>query len=836
MKMRIASVLVLVAGFLVIGTAEAPAVPNIVDHSTRIEQWQVPVIQTASPAYLIKGPDNEMWATTPGNDYVFRFDHRDGAVISTFHLSGNNHSNNTHLAAGPDGNVWVTMDRPDSANPNGTTANAIVRITPQGQQTNFPLSANGGPVVSPQRIVAGPPSDPNSMWFGESASGFVMGRISTVDGSVSNFALPGLSSGAFALASSRGPDAAGTPNAAVWLSTYGETTDHVVRLSVSPTGPPQITLSVDLPAGWHPFDMTGGPTDPVTGKQDGVWVSDDITNRIGRVSYDGTLTSWTLDQTDPNPPNNDTGVGPVGISLGPDNAIWVAARTINSIIKLDPTSGQFTQYRLPGGIIRPYEVAAGSDGNVWWDSVDTARIGRIDINPLTPPAPTASAFTTSGTFSYYSYANTQPGMLQNGFPVGISAAGDSLEVTMQDADRIQRVPTTLANGPPAPQDEQGESNPAFVTTAQQSALPWRTMQTGGGSMPHLVIGDVGPLKQEWATDNNDTAFELVPGQGGVTGNVTSNSFTLTGLAACCLTVANVIYLSGPQGIAADSAGNVYMTEFTSGHIAVLTPGLTVDEQAAPSSDSDGTGPADLTVTADGNLWFTQMKSDQIGVFNPVTNAFTNYPLPPGAQPYGITTGRDGAVWFTLRALNEIGRIDATGTVKTWTLPTADSQPTAIKVGPDGALYITEYLTGKVARLSVNGAGAATWTEWGLPYGDLSRPFWLTIGPDHKIWVTLPYQDRVASLDVSSTPAPPVVLVPTSGATTRQHLVVAGTTAPGDTVTVSTASGTVGTTTADPRGRWLVPATLPPGSYVLTAVATSTNQVSRYSAPVPITVN
>jgi hypothetical protein len=67
------------------------------------------------------------------------------------------------------------------------------------------------------------------------------------------------------------------------------------------------------------------------------------------------------------------------------------------------------------------------------------------------------------------------------------------------------------------------------------------------------------------------------------------------------------------------------------------------------------------------------------------------------------------------------------------------------------MYVTEYLSGSLARISVGATGTATWSEWALPYGAASYPWWATTGPDGNLWVTLPYRDRIARLPAAATP-------------------------------------------------------------------------------------
>jgi len=58
---------------------------------------------------------------------------------------------------------------------------------------------------------------------------------------------------------------------------------------------------------------------------------------------------------------------------------------------------------------------------------------------------------------------------------------------------------------------------------------------------------------------------------------------------------------------------------------------------------------------DGNLWFTEYASDQIGRMTPA-GVVTEFPLPAGSAPYGIVVGPDGNLWFAETGSNKIGRM------------------------------------------------------------------------------------------------------------------------------------------------------------------------------------
>src|SRR4051794_11544803 len=60
----------------------------------------------------------------------------------------------------------------------------------------------------------------------------------------------------------------------------------------------------------------------------------------------------------------------------------------------------------------------------------------------------------------------------------------------------------------------------------------------------------------------------------------------------------------------------------------------------------------------GMVWYTAMKANAVGRFDPQTEKFKTYPLPtPNSGPHGITIGPDGNVWYTGNSAALIGKID-----------------------------------------------------------------------------------------------------------------------------------------------------------------------------------
>jgi virginiamycin B lyase len=94
-------------------------------------------------------------------------------------------------------------------------------------------------------------------------------------------------------------------------------------------------------------------------------------DRVGRTTTDGEITDFP-------PP----GVGPVGVALDPDGALWLAGFTSKEIVRFT-TDGVIThRYPIPSANTSPLVLTIGPDGNVWYTSQDGDKIGRLRIQPL----------------------------------------------------------------------------------------------------------------------------------------------------------------------------------------------------------------------------------------------------------------------------------------------------------------------------------------------------------------------------------------------------------------------------------------------------------------------
>ena len=165
-------------------------------------------------------------------------------------------------------------------------------------------------------------------------------------------------------------------------------------------------------------------------------------------------------------------------------------------------------------------------------------------------------------------------------------------------------------------------------------------------------------------------------------------------------------------------------------------------------------PTGIVTGPDGNLWFTESGSGQIGRMTP-SGALTQFDLatiPPPASaapgtlaeppsPQGIAAGPDGTLWFTTSD-SLIGRISTTGTITEFQVDGLTLANSTITRGPDGNLWFTG-VAGEIGRITPKG----TVTEFAVPTtapptgsspGTAPSPTTvngLTAGPDGALWFT-----------------------------------------------------------------------------------------------------
>ena len=199
--------------------------------------------------------------------------------------------------------------------------------------------------------------------------------------------------------------------------------------------------------------------------------------------------------------------------------------------------------------------------------------------------------------------------------------------------------------------------------------------------------------------------------------------------------------SWPDGITAGPEGNLWFTEWKTNGIGRITSTGKITEYPLPK----GSGrPTSITEGIDGNLWFTEETGeDGIGRITP-GGQITGFAIPRQEQPRSITMGPDGNLWFTEQSDhvgNKIGRITPGGQISEFPLPSAEGAPGGITLGPEGNLWFTEAnsvhpLDGPFMIGRITPGGVIT--EFPVPdlSGEIGEPLAITAGPNGNLWFTM----------------------------------------------------------------------------------------------------
>jgi hypothetical protein len=107
-----------------------------------------------------------------------------------------------------------------------------------------------------------------------------------------------------------------------------------------------------------------------------LWFTESCSDKIGRITTQGSITQFTL-------PTDDDG----GINVGSDGAIWFEDGALDTIGRITP-QGSITQFALPVSASGPLDITTGPDGALWF--IEDGKIGRIttkgSITEFTAPS------------------------------------------------------------------------------------------------------------------------------------------------------------------------------------------------------------------------------------------------------------------------------------------------------------------------------------------------------------------------------------------------------------------------------------------------------------------
>ncbi|WP_419195275.1 cadherin domain-containing protein, partial [Novipirellula herctigrandis] len=165
-----------------------------------------------------------------------------------------------------------------------------------------------------------------------------------------------------------------------------------------------------------------------------------------------------------------------------------------------------------------------------------------------------------------------------------------------------------------------------------------------------------------------------------------------------------------------------------------------------AGDAGLSGAEGLAFGSDGNLYVADYDGDRVMRFDGTTGAYIDDFVTASSgglnTPYAITFGPDGNLYVNSYTENNVLRYNGSTGAFIDTFVVADSgglsSPEQMRFGPDGNLYISSYDTDEVLRYDgTTGAFMDAFVSAGL--GGLDKPTGFAFGPDGNLYVA-DYQD------------------------------------------------------------------------------------------------
>ena len=298
-----------------------------------------------------------------------------------------------------------------------------------------------------------------------------------------------------------------------------------------------------------------------------------------------------------------TALRPGDIAAGPDGNLWFPETGTGIVARMTP-AGFVTEFAIPGAAALGQPIAAGPDGRIWivgFGEDSETHVWAVSVSGA------ATAIVTLG---------QRPPVL--GFlPSGL-AAGPDRNVWIANLGEIDRV-------------------------------------TPSGQLARFAIGEDAVATSIAAGPDGNLWFVATLGPFGSRGQGVWRM--TTGGAMARVLDESQTGISSPTSIIAGKDGNLWFADNGYNEIVKVTTG------PIQRTDIPFTGAAGLAAGPDGNLWITVPARRAIVRYAP-DGSSTEFALPTRLSiPAGIASGPDGNLWFSEPDNGVLGRITPEGAIR-----------------------------------------------------------------------------------------------------------------------------------------------------------------------------
>jgi virginiamycin B lyase len=163
---------------------------------------------------------------------------------------------------------------------------------------------------------------------------------------------------------------------------------------------------------------------------------------------------------------------------------------------------------------------------------------------------------------------------------------------------------------------------------------------------------------------------------------------------------------------------------------------------------------DPAVAPDGSIYIAVMSGNKVARFDPKTQTFKEWDLPPGHHPHGLLVDRQGMVWTTGNGNGTIGRLDpASGRTTEFKTPSGGGGPHTLIITDDqSTIWFTMQSGNKVASLATRTGSIKEYPSSGGPYGlalDHAGNVWFCRMSDNKMGRLDPKSGQMTEVDMGS---------------------------------------------------------------------------------------
>jgi len=213
------------------------------------------------------------------------------------------------------------------------------------------------------------------------------------------------------------------------------------------------------------------------------------------------------------------------------------------------------------------------------------------------------------------------------------------------------------------------------------------------------------------------------------------------LIATCLFLPSLALAQSPTETAGSAEDDLSPKDAPVSPVAETNTPVEITEWPVPWENSR---PRDPDVAPNGTIWFVGQAGDYVGHFDPDTEEFRKFDLPPGTGPHNIIVDRDASLWIAGNRQGYIGRMDPnSGALTRYPMPRDEIRdPHTLVFTGDGEIWFSAQWANHVGRLDQR-TGDVELAE--VPV-DKSRPYGVKLDSSGRPWFALLGTNALATVN------------------------------------------------------------------------------------------